>query len=369
MSPPFRLPRALPASYLVALCWGSLYPLSGWRDSGAGLLGFLTDPWPRWWTAVDVIFNIAIYLPAGMLACMLVRERRPQQRALPLALLICSLVALLLEALQSLLPGRVPSRLDWLANSAGALFGALLAPQGERWAARWQQALDARMAMTRGHSAIGSLLLGTWVLVQWPPQRLLFGQGDLEALLHRLPQAIAGIPATPAGWRLAASESVFVEALAVASATVGIGMLVREVLPTRSPRGGITAGVLIAGLLLKTAASAAMFGAQRSLVWLTAGAQGGLLTGAVVLALLAPAQRSTRLRFAIAAFLVTGICASVFPIDAYFASAIAERDPGGWRNLEGLLRGGASLWPYAAVLWCLVRLRALRRMPSPSPDL
>ena len=133
-SRPSRLPHAALVTYAIALVVGTLYPMAGWRSSGLPLFGFLLDPWPRWWTWFDIVFNIVVYLPGGLLLAMVLRESRWARFAVLLTVLIGSAAAVSLEALQSLLPNRVPSRLDWLANTAGAWLGALLSPLGARLA-------------------------------------------------------------------------------------------------------------------------------------------------------------------------------------------------------------------------------------------
>lgn len=361
-SRPSRLPQAALFTYTIALIAGSLYPLSGWHAAGVPILGFLFDPWPRWWTWFDVVFNVIVYLPGGLLLAMLLRHSRCARFALPLAVIGCSAAAVSLEALQSLLPNRVPSRLDWLANSAGGLLGALLAPFGTLLATSGQRALAQRSAIDGTDSAIGATLMGVWLLIQWPPQRLLFGHGDLLDEIVALTR-LAGIDVQAADWRLASAHTVFAEALSVAMALAGIGLLVREVLPTRAPRAVITAAVLVAAVTIKTVATATILGPGKSVSWLTAGAQGGLLTGAVVLALLSAAQRTTRLRLAIGALTLTSLLTMFFPYDTYYATATNAWQTGSWRNIDGLLRGAATLWPYATIVWCAQRLRALRRTP------
>jgi VanZ family protein len=357
-SRPSRLPHAALVTYTIALIVGTLYPMSGWRSSGLPVFGFLFDPWPRWWTWFDIVFNIVVYLPGGLLLAMVLRESRWARHAALLAVLGGSAAAVSLEALQSLLPNRVPSRLDWLANTAGAWLGALLSPLGARLAARGQRTLDQRMAIDGTDSAIGTTLVGIWLLIQWPPQRLLFGQGDL---LHALVATIelAGLSTSATDWRLGAEHTVFAEALGVAMAVASIGLLVREVLPTRAPRAAVTAALLFAAVSVKTVATATMIGPGKSVGWLTAGAQGGLLTGAVILALLSAAQRATRLRLAMGALALNSLLTTAFPFDTYYASALASWETSSWRNIDGLLRTASSLWPYAAIAWCGQRLHAL----------
>ncbi|MBP8308898.1 MAG: VanZ family protein [Burkholderiaceae bacterium] len=357
-SRPSRLPHAALVTYVIALVVGTLYPMSGWHSSGLPVFGFLLDPWPRWWTWFDIVFNVVVYLPGGLLLAIVLREHHRARFAVLLAVLICSTTAVSLEALQSLLPNRVPSRMDWLANTAGAWIGALLAPLGARLAARGQQTLDQRMAIDGTDSAIGTTLLGIWLLIQWPAQRLMFGHGDL---LHEFVALadLVGLHTSAAEWRLGAEHTVFAEALGVAMAVASIGLLVREVLPTRAPRAAVTAALLFAAVSVKTVATATMVGPGKAVGWLTAGAQGGLLTGAVFLALLSAAQRATRLRLAMGALALNSLLTTVFPFDTYYASALPPWETSSWRNIDGLLRTASCLWPYATIAWCAQRLRSL----------
>ena len=59
-SRPSRLPHAALVTYVIALVVGTLYPMSGWHSSGLPVFGFLLDPWPRWWTWFDIVFNLSL---------------------------------------------------------------------------------------------------------------------------------------------------------------------------------------------------------------------------------------------------------------------------------------------------------------------
>ena len=42
----------LTSGYALLIIYASLYPLSGWRDSGGDPLAFLGAAWPRYWTCL-----------------------------------------------------------------------------------------------------------------------------------------------------------------------------------------------------------------------------------------------------------------------------------------------------------------------------
>ena len=110
--------------YALLIVYASLYPLTGWHDTGGNPLDFLVATWPRYWTAFDLTTNVLAYLPFGLLGAAILRLRLGP---LPAWLLATSLAAVLsfgLEFTQNYLPNRVPSNLDLACNAGGALLGA-----------------------------------------------------------------------------------------------------------------------------------------------------------------------------------------------------------------------------------------------------
>lgn len=377
----YRLPEILLGAYLLALVYGSLYPWTGWRAIGLPRFDFLFEPWPRYWTWFDLLVNVLVYLPPGaLLAAVLARRLRPAP-AMFGALVLASCVSLALEALQSLLPGRVPARTDWLANSVGALLGAWLSSKLAR-STGWRRQGWHRESLPAAEAGAGLALLVAWVAIQMHPQRLLFGTGDVVEQLLGLAAAVvaelsdADLPAigAPAGApdfhavvRAQAEHGVQIEAFGTASAVVAIGLIVREIWPAGGPRLLATAGLLSAAMAVRSISGAVLLGPGQAFAWLSAGAQGGLVTGAVALAVLSAGRRIARLRVTLAALLLTSLLTSVFPPDAYHDSTLRVWNQGAWRNFNGLLQGLAMLWPFAAIAWCAARLRTLKR--SGAPDL
>ena len=67
-----RKTSAWPLSQLcVALIvYASLYPFEHWRDQGIAPWSFLWAPWPKYWTAFDVVANVLGYAPLGFFLCL-----------------------------------------------------------------------------------------------------------------------------------------------------------------------------------------------------------------------------------------------------------------------------------------------------------
>jgi VanZ family protein len=87
---------------------------------------------------LDVVANLALYLPLGYLA-----PGRTGRRRLLLAVLASTALASAAEISQAWSHSRFPSPTDFLMNIAGGAIGAILATRGLRSAARHEQ----------GHSA------------------------------------------------------------------------------------------------------------------------------------------------------------------------------------------------------------------------
>ena len=175
--------------YALLIIYASLYPLTGWHDSGSNPLDFLGASWPRYWTAFDLATNVIAYLPFGFLCAATLRLHL---RPLPACLLAASLgvaLSLGLEITQHYLPNRVPSNLDLCCNGAGALLGAVAgALWGRHVFSDRHHAIWQGHVMTKVYGAdFGVLLMAAWLMTQLSPEILLFGTGDLRQMLD-LPQ-------------------------------------------------------------------------------------------------------------------------------------------------------------------------------------
>ena len=76
----------------------------------------------------DVMLNVAAFVPLGWLLAQGIRDVAASPRARRLVVVgFCAVMSFGVETLQYFLPSRYSSLVDVLANSAGALIGALLA--------------------------------------------------------------------------------------------------------------------------------------------------------------------------------------------------------------------------------------------------
>jgi VanZ family protein len=139
---------------------GSLYP---WRFVMPPSLAAAWDVMvhqPSMWTSLgDVVGNVALFVPVGMLGWALVRRFIGWRRTL-LVLALGVAFAFVLQAAQLFIPYRSAALSDVLWNALGLLIGMGLVAGGSRIHAPWlgRESLRAPLAMT---------LL--WLMLQWWP--------------------------------------------------------------------------------------------------------------------------------------------------------------------------------------------------------
>jgi VanZ family protein len=123
--------RATCVFYALLICHLSLYPYTDWRNLGVGAWEYWLTPWippQQRFLTVDAAMNLLAYIPLGSLLLVSLPARwRQFGLSMLLALLLCSGLSAVLEAIQTFLPSRVPSKMDWLFNTLGAVIGIALA--------------------------------------------------------------------------------------------------------------------------------------------------------------------------------------------------------------------------------------------------
>jgi VanZ family protein len=161
--------RLLFALVVLLIVYGSLYPghFANNAVPASQAAKILLESWPKPITmglSSDIVLNVLIYFPAGLLGALSISRRLPVARAtLPLIATAC--LSVLMEFSQVYIPGRVPSLLDVATNSFGGALGvagALLLPQTVDLI--WPHTAD-RLARQPG----AALLLGFWLSSQWIP--------------------------------------------------------------------------------------------------------------------------------------------------------------------------------------------------------
>lgn len=343
---PILLSRYLALAWCVLLIYGSLHPFSGWRDTGVSPLAFLEGGWPRYWTAFDLLANIALYLPLGFFATLAMSRLPGRFTGVIVATLLSATVSFGLEATQTLLPSRVPSNVDLACNSLGGLLGALVGQAtGPRVIGRLL-ALEQRLMAPVPHAELGLTLLGLWLLIQFSPETLLFGSGDLRHLL-----GFSG--AVP----FAAESFVMIEASIVAFNAVAVGLIVRQLCARQAAAYLVVPLFLLFGLAINTLAAAILVAPAEALAWLTPGARLGLPVGGLVLLVALALPATPRLMLTALALMAATVLVNLAPPNPYSAAALATWRQGHFLNFNGLTRLVSTLWPFVTLPFLLVSTR------------
>lgn len=360
--------------YAVLIVYASLYPFSGWRLPGHGLLDFLLRPWSRWWTGFDLVSNLLGYVPLGGLAFVaLLRSGQPAVRAWWLALGLASVLSFGTELLQNLLPRRIPSNVDLGLNiggaALGASLGALVHVKGgvERW-----QTLRDRWFNSRSAGGIA-------LLVAWP-----------AALLFPLPLPLAVgqvlVRTRDALWELVQDTSAAAWAgdwLAPQTATAGLGPAAEWLLVglgLLSPcligysitlpgvrRLWLALLITVAGVATTALSTALNFGPEHAFAWATPKTLSALLAALAAAALLARLPRRAVAAIGLMVLTALVVLITQAPLDPYFALRLQSWEQGRFIRFYGVAQWLGWLWPYAAIAYLLAMtsLRPERRGSLP----
>lgn len=371
-------PRTAPAAQrttawplaLAAIClivYASLYPFADWRNQGISPLQFLTAPLPQYWTGFDVGANLLGYAPLGFLLALSALRSKRVSWAVSVAVLGSALLSLAMETLQSYLPSRIPSNVDLVLNTLGALLGACCAwalqkiGVVDRWSrirARWF-ARDAR----------GALVL----LLLWPPALLFpasvpLGLGQVfERLESALAEALADTPFLE--WmpmrELELQPLVpIAELLCVTLGALIPCLLGYCVIRTRWQRAAFSVAMIATGMAASALSAALSYGPQHAWAWLDLPVQVGIgLALVLALLLLALPRRAAAALTLLALSIHLGLLNQA-PANPYFAQTLQTWEQGRFIRFHGVVQWLGWLWPYATLLYLLARLSGRERPQS-----
>lgn len=361
--------------YAGGLALISLSPLTDWRFVPEAPWGFLSQPWPRYWTSFDVLVNLLAYVPFGILAGRAISIRLRHWSWGPLnaflaAIFLGLMLSVFLEGLQTYLPTRRPSILDVLSNGAGAALGAFIS------SAYAQSISRVQIIEARPIEVGGLLLLGIWLVAQAAPQQIWLALGDigLRAELRLEFSWLFGGPTPDAALNqeVFAAQRILAEALCVGSAITSCALMLHLTMlestrwfsgytPAHWPRTLITIGLLT---VVVRAAWVHTLSAADQASWLTAGAQAGLVLALLGAYGLAEARLRQQRIAAICGLAVTIMLANTLPENGYLASGLADWSRGRWLNLQLLANLAAVAWPFLAMawLWLVLSRRSIRSL-------
>ena len=282
-----RLRTWLAIGYALFIVYASLSPFSGWREQGLDFLEVLGEPLRYTYTAFDAAVNLLSYLPFGLLAGLALRARCGALASVILGLCLGAMLSAGMEYLQMYLPARISSNMDLLANSAGALLGALLAMSMASWTWLLVRLTHWRSGLFHQGKEMdfGLALLALWIFGQINPSLPMLGNVFISEVAR---QPFAALTPVPFDWW---------ESGAVTLNLLMLGTLLLTLL--RTPRNAVAALPVILSVvaLVKFVMAAALLKSWALLLWINSEAVLGMLLGMALLFAMLSLPRSVAIIF------------------------------------------------------------------------
>ena len=300
----------------------------------------------------DILTNILVYMPLGVLIILAFRRRYCPVCKLLVATLASALLSFSLEYLQAHLPGRVPSIIDVMLNTIGGFTGALLA------LLLWQDTfIGGRLKRLRNTyiqtgplANLGLAVLGLWALSQLSPLVPSLDMGTLRDGIKPLFQTFK---------QLASLQWIRVAEYALAIAALGILSGTLQRIRHRSQLRFAIFAVMV--LLLKVPVVSRQLSLEALL---------GLFTGLSLFLLFVKISLRAQLWIAAVLLLGTVVCAGLYaPVDAIAKSPTAS-SVFSWvpfrshlnNEIVGIIDILGGLWPFLALSYIALSLGTTRRL-------
>ncbi len=347
-------------TYAALIVFASLFPFDGWREQGISPWVFFSAPIPPpYWTWFDVNINVGGYAPLGFLLGLALLRTGWPRAAVPVAALAGALLSLAMEFLQIYLPRRVPSNMDLALNACGALLGAMVAALLERLGAidRWSR-FRARWFVPEARGAL--VLLALWPLALLFPAAVPFGLGQMW---ERLEQALVDLVEDTPFLEWLPVRDTPLEALSASGELVAVllGLLVPCLLGycvVRSVgrRAAFAVATVLIGVAVTALSSALSYGPSHAWEWLNLPTRIGIWAAlAATLALVALPRRACAALLLLALALHLNLLNQA-PTSAYFAQTLQAWEQGRFIRFYGLGQWLGWLWPYAALVYVVLRV-------------
>ena len=335
------LARAISLSYALLIIYVSLTPFDFNFENGINAWAWLDAPLPRFITLFDVLVNILAYIPLGFLLVFACYPRWRNFVALGIALSFSAVLAFSVESLQTWLPTRIPSQMDWWANVFGGLMGGLLAiPLGPQWLSG--SALRRRFDQWFGlnWAACALFLLFPWAQIY--PQSSWLGTGVWG---HAIFASV--------DWGTMVVNHFAQESIITAICWLGTGLLLSLGMRAKAPQWKILNSLLCFTVLVKIAFTGLQFGAEFSLLWLTAGAIWGMLLGSLLLRWTLQFSVASKAWLAIACLVSATIAINILPDNPYFILTLRHWYQGRLLHFNELMQWVSVVWLPLALFWVL----------------
>lgn len=352
--------------YTLLIVYASWYPFTGWHDNGLPGLAFLRAPLPYYWTMFDLLTNIAAYIPFGILVVFALYPRVRRMAAALLAIIAGAFLSGTMEAVQNFLPSRVSSNLDLLTNAAGVAIGAVIGALLTRTFLEQSRFLKMRERWFSHEASRGLIVLGLWPLAQIYPQGTLFGHGQVTPILSNWLSSWLSTPVDLSALlrydvELTVEQYWLSETIVTACGLTGALLTLLCLLRRGAPKMVLVVVLFAAAITAKSLASALLFTPENAFVWLTPGAQGGLLIGLLMFSGLAFAPPVAQRRVAALALLISLFAVNATPANPYFIATMQTWVQGKFLNFNGATHFLSLAWPFFTLWFLLHPVHRLKR--------
>jgi VanZ family protein len=335
------LARFTTLGYALLIIYVSLNPFDFDFENGISPWAWVDAPLPRFITVFDVAVNILAYIPLGFLLVFASYPRWRNFVALAVALGFSGGLAFSVETLQTWLPTRIPSQMDWWANLLGAMLGSLLAiPLGPQWlsGSAVRKCFDKWFGLN--WSACALFLLFPWSQVY--PQSSWLGTGVWG-------HAIFG----SIDWGTTVINQVIQETIITALCWLGASLLLSLGMRPKAPQWRLLNGLLFLTVLIKTLFTALQFGLEFSLLWLTTGAIWGMLIASLLLRWALRLSATVKFWLALICLLGATIAIHFLPDNPYFILTLRHWYQGRLLHFNDLMQWVSLAWLPLAVGWMI----------------
>jgi VanZ family protein len=361
---PVRKPESSPLvrvallAYTFLIVYASWFPFTGWRTLGVSPLAYLSEALPRYWTFFDVSINIVGYIPFGILLVLVCYPWLSRFWAATLSLLVGSLVSGSMEAVQTYLPTRVASNLDFITNCAGLFIGIILGCILTPWLLERDLLEKIRVRWFVPNISNGLIIVALWPLAQIYPQAYMLGLGQIVPTLSNWLNNYLGIPidlgaVIRQGAELTIEQYWLSETIITCCGLIGAVLIFLCLLQPKAPRARLVTLLIVINLSVKSLALALLFKPENAYSWLTPGAQAGLLVGCLMLYGLAFTPPRAQRHFAIFMLGISLAVVNFVPSNPYFTDTLSTWVQGKFLNFNGAAQFLCLFWPWIAI-WFLL---------------
>lgn len=333
------LARVISIAYALLIIYVSLNPFDFDFQNGVAGWAWLDAPLPRFITVFDVSVNILAYIPLGFLLVFAAYPRWQNFVALGMTLTLTAILAFSVESLQTWLPTRIPSQIDWWTNMLGGLLGGLLAiPLGPQWLSG--SAIRRRFDLWFGANwgACALFILFPWSQIY--PQSSWLGMGVWG-------HAIFG----SIDWGTTVINQVAQETVITAVCWFGTALLLSLGMRVKAPQWRILNELLCVTLVVKIFFTALQFGIELSLLWLTAGAAWGMALASLALRWALRFSNAMKFWLAFLCLLAATIAVNLLPDNPYFVLTMRHWYQGPLLHFNELMQWVSVVWLPMALIW------------------